>query len=377
MPKQSTALLIIHGIGQQHPFETLDAFATSLWNVLEQNAATGFLPGHHRTAAREGWMQNYVSIETSRTSSVDVYEYYWAHKAQCRVKLNDIVEWLIDTSDGARKFYDENEELSKKYEGTGVSAFGKSGFKNRWYLKQFGWLMRLLAFLPRTVVLALTRWFGPLLFLFNPIFKWIRKTLVDFIGDIVIYTSTDIKSQFYEVRKQILDGAVKELESLLLDKRYKRIIVAGHSLGSVIGFDTLNRINQGMNVGRISPNLAQKIKGFVTFGSPLDKIAFFFREHTPDDQYLRRQILMHYHSFKAKPLSEQPNPKEVSNPFKEYLDDAYWINFWDTEDKVSGQLDFYRVNENVRLEMKKGVAKAHSAYWECAPLYERIKRWLT
>ena len=78
----NTAILVIHGIGEQHPYQTLDAFTATLWNVLELKKGTAFLPGHHRIAKREGWVQNYVSIETTRHSSIDVYEYYWAHKAQ-------------------------------------------------------------------------------------------------------------------------------------------------------------------------------------------------------------------------------------------------------------------------------------------------------
>lgn len=367
-----TAILVIHGIGEQHPFQTLDAFASTFWNIVEQKQDGALIPGHHRIVRRNGWVQNYVSIESSRKSSVDIYEYYWAHKTQRHVKLADIVGWLIDTSDGARKFYNENEALSATYEGTGVTAFGKSGFKNRWYLKQLGWIMRIAAYLPRTVLVTAARWLGPLAVFLNPLFRWLRTTLIDFIGDIVIYTSTDMKSQFYTVRKQILDGAVEELKALLQDKCYRRILIVGHSLGSVIGFDALNRINHEMNTGSIATRLASRITGFVTFGSPLDKIAFFFREHTPDDEYLRRQILTHYHSFKAKPLSEQQNPRELSNPFTEYLDHVHWVNFWDAEDKVSGHLDFYRVDENVQLKMKKGELHAHGGYWEYAEMYRKI-----
>jgi pimeloyl-ACP methyl ester carboxylesterase len=181
-----------------------------------------------------------------------------------------------------------------------------------------------------------------------------------------------LKSQFYAVRKQILDDAVNELRALLKENRYRRILVVGHSLGSVIGFDALNRISHEMNTGGIAPNLASRITGFITFGSPLDKIAFFFREHTPDDEYLRRQILTHYHSFKARPLSEQHNPKEISNPFTGYLDHVHWVNFWDAQDKVSGQLDFYRVDENVQLRMNKGELNAHNGYWEYIGMYQKI-----
>lgn len=366
-PDRSTAILIVHGIGEQHPFQTLDAFTSTCWNVLEKLNGRVLFPGKHRVVSRAGWVQNYISLARKKTDrvSVDFYEYYWAHKVQRQVKLVDIVRWLVETSEGARKFYAENEALVVKYEGTSVDAFKKGRFRKHWYLKHLGWFMRLLSIFPSVVPIRVSK-------ILSPFLKSIEKKAIDFVGDIVVYTTTDIRSKFFSVRKEVLDGAVEELRLLLEDKRYRRIIVVGHSLGSVIGFDALNRVNHAMNVGIISRKLASKITGFITFGSPLDKIAFFFREHTPDDEYLRRQILAHYHGFKARPLSEQPNPKELANPIKPLLEHVHWTNFWDAQDKVSGKLDFYRVDENKELGMGESAVGAHNAYWEFEEMYERI-----
>jgi len=46
----------------------------------------------------------------------------------------------------------------------------------------------------------------------------------------------------------------------------------------------------------------QKLRGLLTFGSPLDKIYYFFREHVKEDQAIRAQIL----SIHAVFLSEDP-----------------------------------------------------------------------
>ena len=61
----------------------------------------------------------------------------------------------------------------------------------------------------------------------------------------------------------------------------KKIIIVGHSLGSVIAFDTLNRITHAANIDQEKWRSVGKIEGLITFGSPLDKLAFSFREHTP------------------------------------------------------------------------------------------------
>ncbi|MDD8018477.1 MAG: hypothetical protein PHP42_08890 [Bacteroidota bacterium] len=376
--RNATAVLVIHGIDEQLPFQTLDEFTSTLWNVMEQRNDTSLLPGHHCIVQRQGWIENYISLESGAraNSTVDVYEYYWAYKAERHVALGDIVEWLIATSDGAQKYYKENEKLAETYEGTGVKAFSKKTFKKRWYLKQLGWLMRVLSFVPSVLSTWIAHNLSWLIMVLNPVMQWVEQQMIDYIGDVVIYTSADKRSKFYEVRADILNGAVDELTALLNDPKYTQVIVAGHSLGTVIAFDALNRINHEMNTGTVDRKLARKITGFVTFGSPLDKIAFFFREHTPNEEYLRRQILNHYHSFKAKPLTEQPNPKELSNPFLPLLDHVYWINFWDPEDKVSGQLDFYRVDKNIQLALEKNVLSAHTAYWQHQEMYRIIlDRW--
>lgn len=368
-PKERTAILVIHGIGEQNPFETLDAFAGTFWNVLEDLNEGSFFPGQHRAVDRGGWVQNYISIRRNggKNSAIDVYEYYWAHKVQRQATFSDIISWLVDTSEGARKFYAENEQIAEKYERDRVVAFEDKKFKRHWYLRYLGPLMRIVTIFPAAVPKKLS-------WLLAPLVNWFQRKSIDYIGDVVVYTTTDIKSRFFEIRKQILDGAAAELLALLQDKRYAKVIVAGHSLGSVIGYDALNRTNHAVNLKQVKPALARKVKGFVTFGSPLDKVAFFFREHTPDDQYLRRQILTHYHSFKAKPLTEQENPKELGNPFKDYFDHVHWMNFWDREDLVSGSLDFYRVDENLEVKMGANGIAAHLAYWEFRAMYEMVAK---
>ena len=54
------------------------------------------------------------------------------------ITFQELVDWLVKTSDGARTFYNENKEIVKKYEL-------KSG--EYWYLKHLGWFLRLIAFL--------------------------------------------------------------------------------------------------------------------------------------------------------------------------------------------------------------------------------------
>jgi hypothetical protein len=320
-PNEKTAFLIIHGIGEQNPFETLDLFATTFLKVLNGKNSGSEIKIKHllkpRTVNNEiKWVENYISLvkEDRPGCPIDFYEYYWAHKMEGKITFPEIVDWLIKISDGAKTFYDENESIAKEYERNKDDAFKGGRFKSRWYLKHLGWFLRLLTFLRIPKIPYFETVFEFIRPIVNMFIGKAKKLFVDYLGDAAIYTTTDVKSKHYAIRKSILDDSVDEVKALIEDKSYGKIIIAGHSLGSVVAFDTLNRINHGMNVNTIDQNLATKFKGFITFGSPLDKIAFFFREHVPIDQYLRRQILAHFHSFKAKDLNLSSN--FYANEFK-------------------------------------------------------------
>jgi hypothetical protein len=145
-------------------------------------------------------------------------------------------------------------------------------------------------------------------------------------------------------------------------------------LGSVIAYDAINRIIVGMNAqGGIDPDKAQKLAGLVTFGSPLDKVAFFFREHTRDEESVRRQILAHSHGFRSRPFLIQEYPFKIRSPIQRWLDKATWLNFYHFKDPVSGHLDAYEVDRNILCEADVNDAgEAHSIYWTHTPMYEEI-----
>lgn len=109
--------------------------------------------------------------------------------------------------------------------------------------------------------------------------------MVQFVGDVAIYISSHKVSKFEEVRTAIqkrIFNVGRQIYSATRDfsgkKMYDRMILVGHSLGSVITYDLLNEMiawdrechNGDMRVvGRTSR--------LITFGSPLDKTAFLFR----------------------------------------------------------------------------------------------------
>jgi pimeloyl-ACP methyl ester carboxylesterase len=194
------------------------------------------------------------------------------------------------------------------------------------------------------------------------------------MGDIVIYTTADVRSNSYAIRQRLLGGAVETLKLLLERDEYDQIIIVGHSLGTLIAYDALNRIILDMNVeGGVHPRNARKLAGFVTFGSPLDKVAFFFREHMPADAYVRRQILAHLHGLKSRPFPGDRNIVDIDNPIQPHMKQLCWLNFYHERDPVSGHLDAYDVDQNILCAAHvKQASKAHVIYWIHDPMYEAI-----
>ncbi len=179
----------------------------------------------------------------------------------------------------------------------------------------------------------------------------LKPIVVDVVGDVALYTSTDRKSEYFPVRRRIINGAVTVIESLIgatvsseksdegphAAPEYGRVIVVGHSLGTVVGYDALNRVNNRMNARITDRLLAQKLDGFVTFGSPLDKIAYFFRGGGEDDQVILRQILGQNASFRSKAVDKELGSliPHLESHIEDFVgEDMVWLNFWDPKDPI-------------------------------------------
>jgi hypothetical protein len=406
--EQDTAILVIHGIGNQNPLETLDGFARGL---LETYCAAGqSLTLEHQVAkkAESGgtpWFDNFLRIRKEKGGpALDIYEYYWAHETEGQASFADLTQWLNNVTSGARKFYKENVKF-------GVENEDRSIFVQNGKFRPFPyWLC--VNLIPHSFVFlnwlidGLIRMISSIPFI-GPVVSLMAKGNLDgtleklsnVLNDISIYNTTDVKSKFFRIRNCILDGAVNALRYLLETKpasqdgeisfKYKRVLLVGHSLGTQIAFDTINRINHLVNQGEIKgydkagkcelkdePDISKRLIGLVTFGSPLDKIAFFFREQVPPSEYLRFQMIHHFHGFKQRNwdnLEEIEKAKLVQSMNVRLFDAVPWRNYFDNRDYVSGSLDYYLGVTNINCKFKsKWYSFTHSDYWACSAMHAEI-----
>lgn len=378
-PEQRTAFIVIHGIGEQNPFETLDSFTRGLVEELKSQGVP--CEASHRITEQKNaqgteWAESYVRLTPPEgNGSIDIHEYYWAYLTEEKITVTEVWQWVERTLEGTRNFYRENEALVHQYEKDGKVRFRLERVARD--LRRLSLLYPLIRF--AISILSLFSRLTPLQVLQRSIdgLKGLLKpVIVGYIGDIAIYTTMDEKSRFFKLRQQILAHSQALLEAILAGHNYERVIIAGHSLGSVIAYDTLNRLNIKANLPSGSNIPVHKVAGLITFGSPLDKIAFFFREHAGKEQCVRRQIMEQLHSFKAKPLSLAPNAFPLANPLSPKLDGIPWVNYFNDKDPVSGHLDFYKIpdEDNVRLDLPEPWGVAHVGYWGHKPFYADIAR---
>jgi hypothetical protein len=154
---------------------------------------------------------------------------------------------------------------------------------------------------------------------------------------------------------------------------YAQIGLVGHSLGSVIAYDTLNQLlNDDETPGPTRPfwDVCARTCIFLTFGSPLDKTAFVFST--------RRAERDTSDAREARASSVQPLINDVRYRA------IPWINVFSHSDIISGHLKFYDVPLSGHARVENIVDRdaltflgAHTEYWKNSEVFDRLHRALT
>ncbi len=168
-----------------------------------------------------------------------------------------------------------------------------------------------------------------------------RSYLVQSLGDVAAYVSAYSVNKFWEVRASIKDAALTVARAIYGAKRvspagaeteefeYARVIVVGHSLGSVLAYDTLNTLIKQDLINQVVHDpvldVVARTELLLTLGSPLDKTAFIFTTQTSTEVQVREAL-----AAAAQPM---------------IVDYAYrprrWINIWSPNDWIGGPLHYY------------------------------------
>lgn len=164
----------------------------------------------------------------------------------------------------------------------------------------------------------------------SPVMRYIREQLEHFyvkvIGDIVSYVNDSDGA-----REEILGGLKEKIHELLTGE-YDRVILVGHSLGSVIAYDALQEMYE------LVPSMGRLVN-FVSVGSPLDKV------HKYVDGY--------YHDNQG-------------------IEGLVWYNYFSESDIISAALDCFGDVKNYLVIDDTDSVFAHGDYFKNPRFYEHF-----
>jgi hypothetical protein len=222
-----TAVVLIHGIGEQRPMSTLRSFVSDVVSSRYRSKPDQL---------SELYEVRRLSCDAVNQEKLDFYELYWAHHMRDSA-LWHLFAWLF------RLLIISDEDLKKMSKHLGESTYLRIKYSGLLLLivlslislffaialKTWGWLIAG----PGAVVAALILFLGKSTWLFTQTF------LIKIVGDAARYLDSvpDNIAQRQIIRTQ----CVRFLRSLTesTDPNYDRIVIIGHSLGSVIAYDAL------------------------------------------------------------------------------------------------------------------------------------------
>jgi hypothetical protein len=378
------AILICHGMGQQVPFETLDCVAKAIARAERRrhrrapqvSVRLARLGDQHLPRAE---MQ--ITTPGGQLRSVHLYEAYWAPLTEGKVTAADVTSFLLDAWRRGMR-YARAGVMTRHIFGRKrtfplppwtttqlVAAFavlctGWSVFFATWLVMPFllaacarqdglGW--RLVMVIDGWGMLAAITW-------------QMRQLYFQYVGDVAAYVSSHKVNRFAEVRfavrKVALDlaRAVYGARAPDAGDEYGEVYVVGHSLGSVVAYDTLNSM---LNEDLLAPpdkrlRVRDRTRLLLTLGSPLDKTAFIFRTQLKDAPV-------------REALAEAMQPLIQSYDHRP----DYWVNIHTWKDPISGPLNLYDIPNPTPRDLRhrarfirntvdpdaRRLGRAHVDYW--------------
>jgi hypothetical protein len=225
--------------------------------------------------------------------------------------------------------------------------------------------------------IASSIWVWPFLIMFS---AKVREIMVQYVGDVAIYVRPNKLDRFDQVRDEIKEAARSVVSAIFTAYKppadnipgspflYHQVALVGHSLGSVIAYDTLNRIMLDDWLSGNALQVSERANSMITFGSPLNKTAFFFTIQAKDSLHIRER------------LAATVQPLIMSYPKFRKL---RWINVFSRNDIVSGSLKFYDLPGFTNPPNSVAVKNipdpdafvplvAHVSYWNNSTVWQQL-----
>ena len=224
MPKKlKQAVLLIHGIGEQRPMDTLRDFVNAVWktdeDVWHKHAITDVYSKPDEISDNFE-LRRLTTTQNRNNVRTDFYEFYWAHMME-GTSASHVIAWI------RRLVWRWPWKVPRSLYGAWILLVS---------------LIIVIAFLALQTILpeayrlvSFPKW---LTGLFGVATAWVAMPILkSIIGDAARYL--DPAPSNIHQRQEIRAKGIDILRKLHASQKYDRIIIVGHSLGSVIGYDIL------------------------------------------------------------------------------------------------------------------------------------------
>lgn len=201
-----------------------------------------------------------------------------------------------------------------------------------------------------------------------------RSFLIQYLGDVAAYVSPHTLDRFNEIRERIRDEVFKTACALYAARaadgtpEYDQVALVGHSLGSVVAYDTLNHLINKDLLSDAPLGVNDRTCLLLTFGSPLDKIAYLF------------QIQGTRTSDTREALATASQPLIRSYDYRKFK----WINIYSKDDIISGSLELFDDGtgnaQSVQNEEDRYASiplAAHTEYWRTPRVWDHLYEQIT
>ena len=216
------AIVIIHGIGEQRPLATIRQFISAITD--------GVVRSKPDRMSESFELRRFQIAGTQSLPLTDVYELYWAHHMG-QARWDQTFRWVAGLTfrrtrtlpPGLRSMHRALWTVLLLSLGgllySAVRAFGPTGSGLGAFFQSA------MTYAPVAAILG----------------QWIfGRIVLGYVGDAARYLTP--KPENIEARTKIRSEGVQLLRHLHRCRAYSRIVVVGHSLGSVIGYDVLRHL---------------------------------------------------------------------------------------------------------------------------------------
>lgn len=235
------AVVVIHGIGEQQPMATLRSFLRGIGIDRFFNKPNSFSDNFE--------LRRFAAPGARYRPRTDFFELYWAHHLE-KERLRDSFRWGLRLV-GRKPFWRHNSQLKLPMALFQLILlpllliFVTGGL---WLMSQVPGFVRSDRWgTANEITDAIPDWWELLFYwglialggviIIGFITRGIRRFFTHHLSDALRYLSPE--PEYITARNQIRAEGVKLLRDLHESGNYNRIIVVGHSLGSVIGLDIL------------------------------------------------------------------------------------------------------------------------------------------